>query len=280
MDIKQYRKKKDNTKGLKAVKTIRYIVSSTVPRGSTEVRFFNNLYSEKKGNTGELTDRSSFFTTSLNVLYGLNDRLNIGFATRFRRVRNHSLPSSAFDVFGSDENGSSRSGVTAFGPHIRFAPVPKWENFSIQSTFVFAIGNDLSGRTTQQPYIDWSGATWHTQIFNDFPIGSYFSLFTEIDLLIEDIGLLGNGNSNRVSTPATLILSYNPNWKSTIYALSGFSPTLAADFDYFTQIGLGTKYQFTPNFELELLYTKFSNEFLAQIGGQAATYNLGIRFNI
>jgi len=257
----------------------RYIVSSTIRKGSIEAKFFNNLYSQKTGTEGSLSDRSSFFTTSLSFLYGLSDRFNIGFNTRFRKVRNHNLPSSAFGVFGSDAEGSSRSGLTAFGPQIRYAPVPSWENFSIQSSFVFPIGNDLAG-SDSQPYIDWTGATWNTQFFNDFTIGTNFSLFTEIDLLLEDIGSSSNGHINRFSTPATLIFSYNPNSKTTIYTLGGFSPFWQAEFDYFAQAGIGTKYQFTPKLELELLYTKFTNRFLLDTGGQAATYNLGFRFNL
>ncbi len=257
----------------------RYIVSSTIQKGSIETKIFNNLYSQKTGNGGDLQDRSSFFTTSVSFLYGLNDRFNIGFSTRFRKVRNQSLPSSAFEVFGSDEVGSSRSGLTAFGPQIRYAPVPSWENFSIQSSFVLPIGSDLAG-SDSQPYIDWTGATWNTQIFNDFPIGTNFSLFTELDLLLEDIGSSSNGHINRFSTPVTLIFSYNPNRKTTIYTIGGFSPYWQSTFDYFVQGGLGAKYQFTPKLELELLYTKFTNRFLLDTGGQAATYNLGFRFNI
>lgn len=237
------------------------------------------MYSQKTGNDEELIARSSFFTTSLSLLYGLSNRFNIGISTRFRKVRNQSLPSSAFEVFGSDEVGSSRNGITAFGPQIRYAPIPSWENFSIQSSFVFPIGSDLTGSATQ-PFIDWNGATWNTQIFNDFPIGTNFSLFTELDFLFEDIGSFDDGRTNRFSTPVTLIFSYNPNSKTTLYALSGFSPTWAADFDYFAQGGFGAKYQVTPKLEFELLYTKFTNEFLLDTGGQAATYNFGVRFNI
>ncbi len=273
-------KKKASTEGVKAANASRYVVSSTIRKGSFEVKIFNNLYSQKTGSIGDLSDRSSFFTTLVNVLYGLNNRLNIGFTMRFRKVRNQSLPSSAFEVFGSDEIGTSRSGLTAFGPQIRYAPVPSWENFSIQSSFVFPIGSNLAGRDPKQPYLDWSGATWTTQFFNDFPIGTNFSLFTELDVLLEDIGSFDNGHINRFSTPATLIFSYNPNSKTSIYTLGGFSPYWAADFDYFAQVGAGAKYQFTPKLELELLYTKFTNEFLTDTGGQAATYNLGIRFNI
>ena len=257
----------------------RYIVSSTIPKGSSEIKIFNNLYSQKTGSADNLTDRSTFFTTTISYLYGLNRNLNIGFNTRYRRVRNDQLPSSLFSVLGSSEAVSTRQGITAFGPQIRYAPVEKWTNFSIQSSFVFAIGDELKGSATQ-PFIDWNGATWNTQFFNDFPIGTNFSLFTEIDVLIEDIGSSADGFINRLSTPATLILSYNPNPKTTLYTIGGFSPFWESTFDYFYQYGVGAKYQFTPNFELELLVTDFTNKFLSDTGGQAATFNLGIRYNI
>ncbi len=257
----------------------RYIVSSTIPKGSSEIKIFNNLYTQRTGNEGNLTDRSTFFTTSISYLYGLNNKLNVGFASRYRRVRNSQLPDSPFAVLGSSDATSSRQGITAFGPQIRYAPVEKWTNFSIQSSFTLPIGEDLTGNSTQ-PFIDWNGATWWTQFFNDFSIGSSWSLFTEIDVLIEDIGSSADGRLNRFSTPVTAILSYNPNPKTILYALSGFSPFWQSNFDYFYQVGLGAKYQFTPNFELELLVTDFTNKFLADTGGQAATFNVGIRYNI
>lgn len=109
----------------------RYVVSSTIKKGSFEIKVFNNLYTQQTGNEGNLTDRSTFNTTSLSVLYGLTNRFNIGFNTRYRRVRNDKLPSSPLAVLGNNlEDGeSARHGITAFGPQIRYAPVPKWENF-------------------------------------------------------------------------------------------------------------------------------------------------------
>ena len=97
--------------------------------------------------------------------------------------------------------------------------------------------------------------------------------------MLEDIGGKDN-NINRFSTPVTAIFSYNPSSKITIYTLGGFSPYWQSEFDYFAQAGVGAKYQFTPNLELELLYTDFTNKFLSKTGGQAATYNLGLRFNL
>lgn len=263
----------------KGTNASRYIVSSTIPKGSVELKIFNNLYSQKTGSEELLTDRSSFFTTTLSALYGLNNRFNIGINARYRKVRNNALPSSPFTVFGSGGEGSSRSGLTAIGPQIRYAPVPKWTNFSIQSSFVLPVGTDLAGSDTQ-PYIDWTGPTWWTQFFNDFPIGNLFSLFTEVDVLLEDIGSTEDGHINRLSTPVTAIFSVTPNSKLTVYTLGGFSPYWQSDFDYFYQIGIGSKYQFTPNVEIELLYTDFTNEFLANTSGQAETINIGFRFNL
>ncbi len=256
--------------------TARYIVSSTIPKGSVELKIFNNLYTQKTGSVESLTDRATFFTTTLSALYGLTNRFNIGINTRYRRVRNDKLPSSPLKAFGnsSGTDVSSRQGITAFGPQIRYAPVEKWTNFSIQSSFVFPIGEDLAGSSTQ-PYIDWNGATWWTQFFNDIPLGNSFSLFTEVDVLLEDIGGI-----NRLSTPATLILSFNPNRKTTIYTIGGFSPYWQETFDYFLQGGFGAKYQFTPDVELELLVTDFTNKFLKDTGGQASTFNIGFRFNL
>jgi len=269
-----------STGGVASNNELRYVVSSTITKGTFEIKIFNNLYSQKTGSPGDLRDRSTFFTTLLSALYGLSNRLNVGINTRYRKVRNDNLPSSAFSVLGGGESANSaRSGLTAFGPQIRYAPVPKWQNFSIQSSFVFPIGNDLAGSSIS-PYIDWTGPTWNTQFFNDISIGNFFSLFTEIDVLLEDIGSTASGHINRLSTPVTLIFSYNPIANMTLYTLGGYSPYWQIDFDYFTQLGFGFKYQFTPKFELELLYTDFSNQFLNDTDGQASTYNIGLRFNI
>ena len=117
-------------------------------------------------------------------------------------------------------------------------------------------------------------------MFNDFPIGTNFSFFTEVDLLLEDIGREEEGRLNRLSTPVTLIYSYFPNPQTTLYVLGNYSPFWQENYDYFWQAGVGTKYQFTRQLELELSYTYFSNQFLAQNMGRAATYNLGVRFNL
>ena len=254
----------------------RYVVSAAIPQGGVELKLFNNLYTQRTGDTQQLFDRSNFFTSSFSALYGVTNRFNAGLEVRYRRVSNVSLPSNPLNVFESGPASTHRSGITAIGPRVRFAPFKKLKDFSVQSTLSFPVGSALEGDGTR-PFIDWNAATFNTQFFNDRAIGSNFSLFTEIDILIEDIG--GENGLNRFSTPVTAILSYFPNPKTTFYVLGSYSPYWQSDFDYFYQAGLGAKYQISPSFEVELLATKFANQFLIQNNGNAATYNIGFRYS-
>ncbi|WP_306643075.1 DUF547 domain-containing protein [Sanyastnella coralliicola] len=255
---------------------IRYVVSSTIPKGSTETKIFNNLYTQATGDGTTLQNRDNFFTTLITSLYGVSDRFNAGVEIRFRQYTNFAFPASPFENFGGNAR-NSRSEIATIGPKIRWAPVPKWSNFSIQSALWIPLRNDLEG-TAESPYVDWNKPTLFTQIFNDFPLGSSFSLFTELDIFWEDIGR-EEADFNKFTTPATVILSYFPEPNTTIYALNGFAPTWSPDLDYFYQGGLGAKYQFSRKFEVEALYTYFTNSFLQENNGRAATINFGIRIN-
>lgn len=262
--------------------SIRYVVSSAIQKGNTETKIFNNLYTQSVGDESN-GGRSTFFTAQVSSLYGVTDYFNAGVELRYRRVLNSGLPSSSLDVFGSNDQ-NFRQGITTIGPKIRWAPVPKWGNFSIQSTLWIPLEDNLEGVSPDQNgqggkiFADWNSPTFWTQVFNDFSLGSNFSLFAEVDFLWEDLG--GNEEDfNRISTPGTLIVSYFPNPNTTVYALSGFSPYLQEEFDYFYQAGAGLKYQFSRKFELEVLYTHFRNQFLLDNDGKASTINFGIRFN-
>lgn len=254
----------------------RYVVSSTIAKGTYETKLFNNLYSQEAGG-----ERASFFTSTLSAIYGLTDRINIGFDARYRRVRyDPTGEANNLAVLASlGANSQFRQGLTGFGPKVRIAPFVRLPNFSVQSTYLISTQENASGSLNDQRFIDFDGDTWITQLFNDFDIGSRFSVFTELDFILEDIGSPEKGRSNRASTPVTGIFSYFPNPKTTFYVLGSYSPFWQTDFDYFTQVGAGAKYQITPNFELELLATQFSNAFIKGVDGSASTVNLGVRYN-
>jgi len=277
----------------------RYVVSAAIPKGLSELKLFNNLYSQTTGSEdNDNGERSTFFTSSLSYLYGINSKFNLGAEVRFRRVSNTDLPSAplGFDVFkgkGDDENRQTRTGITGLGPKIRWAPFKKLSHFSLQSTLLIPFEDDQEG-IDDKPFIDFNNATWITQFFYDFDIGNSFSLFTELDFSIEDIGKRketggfgpNGGAFNRFSTPLTVIFSYFPNPKTTLYFLTNYGPQYNKDliggwnYDYFYQVGTGVKYQITKNFELEFLYTAFRSKFLVAEtteDGKANTVNFGIR---
>lgn len=258
----------------------RYVVSASIPKGSFEIKGFTNLYNQITENgDGPPADQATFFTQNLSVLYGVNNRFNAGFDLRYRQVSFGPESISRFDVFNLEQTSSTRQGLTGIGPKIRYAPSPALPNLSIQSTYWFARGEDLAGNS-ERPFIDFNGDIWFTQIFNDFSIGDNFSFFTELDILIEDIGKKEKGHINRFSTPVQLILSYFPNSKTTIYSLGSYSPYWQDEFDYFYQAGLGAKYQITQKLEVELLYTLFRNQLILETNGSASTMNFGIRISV
>jgi len=254
----------------------RYVVSATAPRGEFEFKSFGNLYNQVTGREGRLSDQATFFTFNYSALFGFTNRFNAGIDLRYRQVSFGSEDRSRFDVFSLEQSASNRHGLTGVGPKIRYAPFKALPNFSIQSTYWFATSDDLAG-TANRPFIDFNGDIWFTQIFNDFSIGNNFSLFTELDLLWEDIGSSEAGHINRFSSPVQLIFSFFPTERATLYTLGAYSPFWQKDFDYFYQAGLGAKYQITPKLELEFLYTHFRNPFILDTNGQASTLNFGIR---
>lgn len=260
---------------------IRYVVSSTIPKGTSELKLFNNLYSQNINGT-----RQNFYNTSLSYLYGLNTRLNIGLAARYARASVESADRSPFKVLGPnrDLNKSTfRHALSFVGPQFRWAPVEKWGNFSIQSQFLIPTNKNNEGENGAGTFLDWSKPRWFTQFFNDKSLGTNFSLFTEVDVSFEDLGRKSEGAFNQLTLPLTAIISYFPHPKVTFYGLSNFSPQMTEVFSsgrqatYFYQLGTGAKYQITRKLEFELLYTAFRNQGLLQANGVANTFNFGVR---
>ena len=273
----------------------RYVTSSAIRKGTFEIKLFNNLFTQRTNPGFEASEfdfpqRNNFFTSTFSALYGLNNRFNVGFEFKYRRVSNAIPNSSALGVLSNSEGVdvfSRRARVTGIGPKIRWAPIPAWSTFSLESTLQLPVGDFLTGRAADPAngiealtFIDWDGVFWNTQFFNDVAIGTRFSLFTELDFFFEDLGSEDEGRTNRFSTPFTAIFSYFPNPKTTIYALGNYSPIYLDDFSYFYQYGVGFKYQFTSDFELELLVTDFTTQFTDENDRTAATFNIGLRYSI
>lgn len=176
------------------------------------------------------------------------------------------------------------------GPRIKIQPFKSVSNFSIQSTvYIPTIRhpegfNDPEGNENLY-WADWDRITWWNQLFMDKTFGN-FQLFTELDFLFRfkkfdnQIGML--------DMPASVFLSYFPTTKITFYGMTqhvarftnninGHDP-IVTDWVIpmnYTASGVGFKYQFLPNFNIELLYTNF---WRGKNTGLGETFNIGIKF--
>lgn len=142
-------------------------------------------------------------------------------------------------------------GLSHFGPKIKFHPVKKWTNVTLQQTLYIPIQKHVDGQTVS-----------FTQLFWDKKLNDKNFLFVEASLwttITPDF---------RVLPLIKGFYSFLPTERWTVYAMT----TLPVEF------GLGTKYRLTPNLELELLYTKYLP--IEKILGDrnAMTMNLGVRW--
>lgn len=252
----------------------RYVVSAALPRGSNETKWFNNLYVQSVRG-GE--EKAGYFTSILSSLFGVTERLSVGLEMRYRMVQLGGRDMAALEIFTGGAGPSLRRGLATVGPKLRYAPVAAWPNFSVQSALWIPLRSDWEG-AAGRPYLDWNGPSWWTQVFNDFSIGRQFAVFAEAGIFWEDI-VLNDTGYNRLSTPVTVIGSYFPHRRVNLYLLGNVSPYLNTDESWFVQGGAGAKYQFSSKFELEMLLSLFTNDYLLDNDGRASTFNLGFRVN-
>jgi len=257
-----------------------YTPSVLLRKGQYEVQFFNNLYTQNAWFNDQckrtlLNGRGSWNTLMMTFNYGVSNsnRFNVGLDVNLRSTHNSPEKESAINIFKFEQNDQSRTTISALGPKIKWNPIKSLPKLSVQSALWIPIAKELEGT----PWLDWQRYTSWTQFFFDKPIGSKYQLFTEIDLLfrVPEFGS-GLGLSQTVfSTPVSAFFSYFPTSKSTIYTQLQYAPTITSFPSYFTQAGLGGKYQLFPQLQIEASYTNF---IMGHTQGAGATFNLGVRY--
>ncbi|MBL4754206.1 MAG: hypothetical protein JKY52_11525 [Flavobacteriales bacterium] len=260
----------------------KYTPSLLLSKGQTEVKVFNNLYTQtsfydSETKKQELDERGTYFTAINQVLYGISPRVNIGYMLFFRSVRLDDAKSNPLSIFRFEKDLSSRTAVSFAGPTVRVSPFANNKHFSFQSTFLFPLVSDQEGAKSGGPFLDFDKHYWWTQFFYDKVLANNFVLFLEADLIV------------RIdkSEPFKQSFIYNPlkvffgrfmgrNWG--IYVMTEWTPfwgdkdLLAA---YYVQAGSGVKVQVSKKLELEAAYTLFPS---GKNTGAGQTYNLGLRF--
>jgi hypothetical protein len=250
-----------------------YTPSTLLNPGQTEIKLFNNLYTQtayfnQEAERTDLNQRSTYYTGIAYFLYGITNRINAGFDLYFKSVLIDQKSSSPFSIFNFSTSSNSRNAFTSIAPKIKVTPIPSISNLSIQTLVLIPLGKNF-----QSPlFLEYDAWQWWTQIFFDYTINDKFLIYLE------------NGHYLRFSedetaylTPIKAIFNYYPSTRFTLYFTSELTPQWE-DLkwsSYYVQAGIGLKYLVFSSLELELLYTKF---LAGKNQGAGLTYNFGLRF--
>lgn len=252
------------------------ISSLAMPKGKFEIKLFNNLFTATYETAVEdIRTRSSYFSSFLNFSYGYNGNIDFGLDFILKsNVLGDLSSNTSFKTFEfKKENfsntiqqgdssytfgGSANWGLSHLGPRIRFAPLPKVIQLSVEQAFYFPIQQDVDGTFI-----------WVTQFYYNIFLNPKLGLF-----LAATIWQPFKFTEKVYWNPPFIkaFLSWYPNKRFTLYATT----------TNLLEWGGGAKLLITPNFEVELLYTHYLPfEFVNNwVGKNAMTFNLGLRYRI
>lgn len=142
-------------------------------------------------------------------------------------------------------------GLSHFGPKIKFNPIKKWGNLSLQQTLYIPIEKAVDGTTVS-----------FTQLFFDKPIG------TKNQLFIEASAWTNISPEFKAYPFVKVFYSYFPTNKWTVYGMTS----------NLVEYGVGTKLFILPKVEIEFLYTYYVPFEPIMQDRRAMTFNFGIRY--
>jgi hypothetical protein len=267
-------------------------------KGKFDLTMFNTLYTESKNNwLGQdfIGYRATFMTHLFQFTYGVSKskRFNIGLDL-YLRNNGRSVDSTIAGLrpaFSYSNTDSTRFALTSVGIRIKWQPFKSARNFSIQSTLsgptiLNAEGNFVApGDPANRYWGDWDRFVWWNQFFFDKTYDK-FQIFAEADLLFR-FGYQKH-QIDALDIPLNLFLSYFPNKKITLYAMTQHVPRLTYNLSpqdpqvtdwvipmNYTASGAGLKFAATANLNFEFLYTNF---WRGKNTGLGSTFNLGIKY--
>ena len=251
-----------------------YTPSKLLDKGQWDIKFFNNLYTETKGNYNGVKAnkaRETYFTSTLDIFTGVSDnnRLNIGLLLEYRSNTNGGK--SATSVFGFNDDANSRNGLSSFAPAIKWQPLENVGNFSIQSAFHIPVAKNESENGV---FLDQTAYTFQNRFFFDHTFDSGdWQLFTELNTEYNFGEEQSFANKTFVLAPG-VFMSYFPSDKSTVLGFVQHYQRFGDFSQDFTSLGFGGKYQLNETLNLEVLYSKFVR---GSETGLGQSFNIGLR---
>jgi len=288
---KQNNTETQNTKEDAPVNLQTFTAGSLLGKNKFDFTLFSTLYTETKSNwLGQDFSgfRSTFVTNLIQVTYGItkSKRLNLGLDLNIRNNgrSNDASIAGLRPAFAFSNTDSSRFGLTSVGLRLRAQPFKAVRDFTIQSTFYTPTVRNPEG-TANLFWADWDRYTWWNQFFYSKTWGK-FQLFAEFDLWFRF-----KRNENQIGMldlPVSAFFSYFPTKSLTFYVMSQHVPRLTNNIQpqnpavndwvipmNYTASGIGMKYNFNSNFNMELLYTNF---WRGTNSGLGSTFNLGLKY--
>jgi hypothetical protein len=268
-----------------------YTPSVLLKKGQTDVTLFNSIYTQTRSNwlgVDYSGTRETFAGSWIQITRGVskNARINVGLEINLKASARTADTSFAGigEAFQFKNDINHRFGLSTVGAKVKVAPFKSVPNFSFESIVWIPVNSNVQG-TGELYFLDWNRPIWWNRFYFDKSFGDW-QLFSEIDLLFRIP--VYDGQKQAVDLPVSVIVSYFPSPKTTVYALAQHMnryrfdtrPDLA-DTDGITTPasystwGVGGKYQLTDQLQVELLYSNF---WRAVNAGFGQTYNLGFKY--
>lgn len=245
--------------------------SSIMQPGQVEIKLFNNLYTQQafyddSSNKQAIGFRENYFTSSNYFLVGVNSWLNLGAELWVNSVKRFTNPIQ------------KRMELAYLAPKLKITPFSSIERFSITSTFLIPLANDMQGGgNPNEPFLAYDNFIWVNQLFYDKQLGQKWQAFFELSGWTYLKKSSVEESTGFFRLPAKAIVSFFPTNRFTLYAMTELMTQFGSKGidSYYFQSGPGLKFQVLPGkAELEGLYTKFLS---GKNQGAGSTFNLGLR---
>ena len=252
-----------------------YTPSVLLKKNQWDIKFFNNLYTEKKSRFNGVTSdkpRENYLTSTLEIFTGVSEsrRVNLGLIFEYRS--NNIGGESATSVLGFGNGTNSRNGLSSFAPTIKWQPIKHIGKFSVQSSFHIPLIDEETD--ANGVFLDQTAYMFQNRFFYDYTLPSgKWQLFTELSTEYN----FGDDNSfanNTFVLAPGLFMSYFPSSKSTILGYVQHYERFGDFTQNFTTLGFGGKYQLSNVLNVEVLYGKFIRGTNTGLG---ESFNIGLR---
>jgi hypothetical protein len=235
---------------------------NVINKGEIEFVIFSSLlfadnFRNEQGENVELPYLQTHLQSGIQATYGIsNDRLNLGLDINTALVDlDYGAGKSPFSLFREKEYPDISTGlvVTSIGPRVRWRPLRKNYNLVIQASTWFP----TYGNSGYPAMFGLEQVYGNALLFYNLPINQKLYMFAQVGI---QYGFRNSQSSNIFVFPASLFFSYLISQKLIIFGVGNFAQIRSDETTYKNggtmQMGLGTQYQFSKSYAVNLYYTK------------------------